>query len=153
MPRENKPPDRSKHGTGRDAGARRLIAGLRVTPQDEALLAVVRPYLADVGSEGELAYRLWRRGLDVTLAEVVGLGATLTSAMTEELLAGLVAQRLMLSLPLLRRTGTLALLGLEAPPLVAPPTIAPLLAPAIGAEAIDAGATKVIRGLGGSDFL
>ena len=73
--------------------------------------------------------------------------------MTEELLAGLVTQRLMLSLPLLRRTGTLALLGLEAPPLVAPPTTAPLLAPTSGAEAIDAGATEVIRGLGGNDFL
>lgn len=58
----------------RPRGGRRLIAGLRVTAHDETLLAVVRPYLTDAESEGEAAYRLWRRGLEVSLAEVVGLG-------------------------------------------------------------------------------
>ncbi|NTU85624.1 MAG: hypothetical protein HGA45_40865 [Chloroflexales bacterium] len=146
----------------RVGGARRLIAGLRVAPQDEALLAVVRPYLADTGSEGELAYRLWRRGLELTLAEVVGLGATLPSGTTEEIIASMVAQRLLLCMPLLRRTGTLARLGIEVSPPGAPRgmtlvPLAPLFSPAtIGqsaSEAIDLSAAEAISSLGGSDFL
>lgn len=140
--------------SARPNGGRRLIAGLRVTAHDEALLAVVRPYLPDAESEGELAYRLWRRGLDVTLAEVVGLGSTPPGGMTEEILAGLVAQRLLLCLPLLRRTGTLALLGLDAAPqerhILAehhqPGNRAP-------ADTIETGAADAIAALGGNDFL
>jgi hypothetical protein len=130
------------------AGPRRLIAGLRVTQADLALIAVVRPYLTDADSEGELAYRLWRRGLEVTLAELAGLGVALPNAFPEDQLATHVAQRLLLVLPLLRRTGKLALLGLEAP--TSRP--APLIAEPEG-DQIDEGAAKIIVGLGGDAFL
>lgn len=146
--------DHGESGSTRQGGARRLIAGLRVTQQDEALLAVVRPYLADAGSEGELAYRLWRRGLDVSLAEVVGLGAALPLGTTEELIAGLVAQRLLLCVPLLRRTGKLVLLGVETAPLIALSAArVEASAPLFGTEAIDESASNTIAGLGGTDFL
>jgi hypothetical protein len=118
------------------------------------LLAVVRPYMTDLSSEGELAYQLWRRGLELALAEVVSIGAHLPPDTSEPFIAGLVAQRLLLSLPLLRRTGTLALLGLEAPaPTVVMTTtdISPTEHPIT--EAIDASASDAITGLGGSDFL
>lgn len=138
----------------RRSGARRLIAGLRISPEEEALLAVVRPYMTDLTSEGELAYRLWRRGLELSLAEVVSIGARLPADTNEPFIAGLVVQRLLLSLPLLRRTGTLALLGLEAssPTVVRTTTDIPATEHSI-TEAIDASASDAITGLGGSDFL
>lgn len=142
--------DQREAGGARPGGVRRLIAGLRVTQQDEALLAVVRPYLADAGSEGDVAYRLWRRGLDVTLAEVVGLGAALPLGTTEELIAGLVAQRLLLCVPLLRRTGKLMLLGIEAPALAV--ASIPAMQVSFG-DHIDNTASDAIAGLGASDFL
>lgn len=154
MAHENRPPDRSKPGRSRDGGGRHLIAGLRVTAQDEALLAVVRPYLADVGSEGELAYRLWRRGLELTLAEVVGLGATLPSGTGEELIARLVAQRLLLCLPLLRQLGLMSLLGIEAPPYGSDEHVPPIRRDvARHEETIDETASDAIADLGGGDFL
>jgi hypothetical protein len=125
-----------------------------VTKQDEALLTVVRPYLADVGSEGDIAYRLWRRGLEITLAEVVGLGAELPPGTMEDLIASLVAQRLLLCVPLLRRTDKLALLGIEPSSWatqVTPSVVA--LVTETGGEAIDESASNAIAGLGGSDFL
>lgn len=146
--------DQGAAGGARQGGARRLIAGLRVTRQDEALLAIVRPYLADAGSEGELAYRLWRRGLEVTLAEIVGLGAALPPGISEDLIANLVAQRLLLCMPLLRRTGKLVLLGAEtATPIAAAVVAAETPAPLPGTEAIDQSAANAIAGLGGTDFL
>lgn len=162
MARSTAQGDRSTPGSARSAEARRLIAGLRVSRHDEALLAVVRPYLADVASEGELAYRLWRRGLEVSLAEAVGLGATPPPGVTEGLIAGLAAQRLLLCAPLLRRTGTLALLGIAASPPSVEGTMAPLPPVTVpdpatvgqGAiETIDESAADAITSLGGSDFL
>jgi hypothetical protein len=138
---------------GRDRRARRLIAGLRVTRQDEALLAMVRPFFPDAASESELAYRLWRRGLEVTLGELVGLGAALPPGASEELIAGLVAQRLLLCVPLLRRTGTLALLGLELESVqnrLANPEVA--IASLVGGS-IDDSASAAVGGMGGTDFL
>lgn len=58
----------------RGGGARQLIAGLRVSEKDKALLAVVRPYFPEADTEGELAERLWRRGLEMTLANALGVG-------------------------------------------------------------------------------
>ena len=141
-------------GSMQPPGGRRLIAGLRVTQLDEDLLAVVRPYLTDVSSEGDAAYRLWLRGLELSLAEVVSLGAPAPQGITEELLAGLVAQRLLLCMPLLRRTGTLALLGLDAAPQERPILAEPHHPgnPAL-ADTIDTGAADAIAALGGSDFL
>jgi hypothetical protein len=136
------------------AGPRRLIAGLRITPQDAALLNVVRPLLPEADSERELAYWLWRRGLELTLAEVVGLGAALPPGTTDEVIAALAAQRLLLCVPLLRRTEKLALLGIEVTPhatCASPSYTAP--AASTAAEAIDATASDAIVGLGGSDFL
>ena len=141
--------------TARSAGARRLLAGLRITPQEEALLNAVRPYLPEADSESELAYRLWRRGLELTLAEVASVGADLPPHTSEELLAGLAAQRLLLCMPLLRRAGKLAALGIEVPPREAalrPPEVVQLL-PLSPPELIDASASDAISGLGGSDFL
>jgi hypothetical protein len=138
----------------RRSAARRLIAGLRISPAEEALLAVVRPYFTDLASEGELAYRLWRRGLELALAEVGSLGARLPPGTNEQFIAGLVAQRFLLCLPLLRRTGTLVLLGLEA----SSPTVVRTTADIPSTEhpfteTIDASASDAITGLGGSDFL
>lgn len=130
-------------------GRRRLIAALRVPPDDERLLAMIQPYLPEADSASELAYRLWRRGLELTLAELAGLGATLPLGLSEEQLATLSAQRVVALLPLLRRTGKLALLGLEQPsqqqiPAIAAPT---------AETAIDASATAAISSLGAADFL
>jgi hypothetical protein len=137
----------------RSNGARRLIAGLRVNQQDEALLAVVRPYLSDASSEGDVAYRLWRRGLEVTLAEVASMGVALPPGSSEELIASLVAQRLLLCLPLLRRTGRLALLGFEG-------AVSTALSSPMGGEPlatttaeVDESAADAVAGLGGNDFL
>lgn len=129
-------------------GQRRLIAGLRITRQDEALLDLVRPFLPEADSEGELAYRLWRRGLELTLAEVAGLGVTMPPGVTDEQLAVLVAQRLLLCLPLLRRTGKVALLGIESAPVLAIP-----ISPLDGPEDIDTSAAMSIAGIGGNEFL
>jgi hypothetical protein len=138
----------------RRGGARRLIAGLRISAEEESLLAVVRPYFTDLSSEGELAYRLWRRGLELALAEAVGIGARLPSGTTEQFIASLVAQRLLLCMPLLRRTGTLALVGLDTPSQTDMP-MRERLAPerTVVPEAIDASAADAIAGLGGNDFL
>lgn len=136
-------------GSGR---ARRLIAGLRISPQDEALLAAVRPFFPEAGSEGELAYRLWRRGLELSVAELVGLGVALPPGTSEELIASLVAQRLLLCVPLLRRAGMLPLLGLAAPPPAEPSTVARTQA-APEADVIDAGAADAVTGLGAAEFL
>jgi hypothetical protein len=129
-------------------GQRRLIAGLRVTRQDEALLAAVRPLFPDADSAGDLAYRLWRRGLELTLAELASLGVTLSPALSEDLLATLAAQRLLLYLPLLRRTGKLALLGIESALVLAMPT-----SPPYSPADIDTAAAVTIAGMGGGDFL
>ena len=143
-----------KVGSAHGAGPRRLIAGLRITPRDAELLAVVRPFFPDADSEAELAYRLWRRGLELALTEAVSIGARLPPDTNEQLIAGLVAQRFLLCLPVLRRTGTLVLLGLEA----SSPTVVLTTAdiPSTehpSTEAIDASASDAITGLGGSDFL
>lgn len=130
-------------------GRRRLIAALRVPPDDERLLALVQPYLPEADSAGELAYRLWRRGLELTLAELAGLGVTLPLGLSEEQLATLSAQRVVALLPLLRRTGKLALLGLEQPAQEQVPTIATPTED----TAIDASATAAISSLGAADFL
>ncbi len=128
--------------------ASRLIAGLRITKQDEALLDIVRPFFPDADSAGELAYRLWRRGLELTLAELASVGVALPPDLTEEILATLVAQRLLLCLPLLRRTGALALLGSESAPALTMPT-----SPPDGPADIDMAAAVTIAGMGGGDFL
>lgn len=153
MPRTSANPTMPKRATGQRSGQRRLIAGLRVSELDERLLALVAPFFPEVDSAGDLAYRLWRRGLELTLAEAAGLGVTLAPDVSEELIAGLVAQRLALCVPLMRRTGTLALLGIDAAPfqLVVPSTNREVVATA--ADAIDATASDAITGLGGSDFL
>ena len=136
------------------SAARRLLAGLRVTRHDEALLAVVRPFLAEAGSESEFAYRLWRRGLELTLAEAISVGAALPPGTSEERIASLVAQRLTLCMPLLRRTGMLRLLGIEpaAPIVTSGSPIAPPVIPA-WEEAIYQGAADAIAALGGINFL
>jgi hypothetical protein len=139
---------------GRRPGTRRLIAGLRITAQDEALLNVVRPFLPEADSESELAYRLWRRGLELTLAEVVGLGAGLPSGDSKEVLARLVAQRVLLCLPLLRSVGMLSLLGIETLPRAPEEDISRVPPQTIGhEEAIDQTASDAITDLGGGDFL
>lgn len=132
-------------------GRRRLIAGLRVSDQDVQLLTLVAPFFPEADSAGDLAYRLWRRGLELALAEAVGLGAELPPGTTEGQLANLVAQRLTLCLPLLRRTGKLALFGAEAP--LAERVLIPPTAAASSDEAIDSSAADAITSLGGNDFL
>ncbi len=133
---------------------RRLIAGLRIAEQDEALLDVVRPFFPEADTEGELAYRLWRRGLDVTLAEAVGVGATLPPSTNEEVVARLAVQRLLLCLPLFRRTKLLALLGLEiAHQAVQPDTAAKSTSIDAQEEPVDEHAAAAIASLGGSEFL
>jgi len=68
--------------------------------------------------------------------------------LTEEQLATLSAQRIVLLLPLLRRTGKLALLGLEHAASPRPPQpLAPTAIP------IDEAAARVVADLGGTEFL
>jgi hypothetical protein len=86
---------------------------LRVTERDEALMALLRPYMAGVTNESEQAYTLVREGLLMRLAALAALGVGLDGAVDEEVLAAHAAQQLLLVLPLLRRTGRLALLGME----------------------------------------
>jgi hypothetical protein len=133
-PRQKRTSD--EPGAERRSGARRLIAGLRISQEEETLLAVVRPYFTDLSSEGELAYRLWRRGLELALAEVVSIGARLPPDTQEQFIASLVAQRLLLSLPLLRRTETLTLLGLE--------TFYPAVVTSAGNPSIESPTTEAI---------
>lgn len=136
---------------GDRAGPRRLIAGLRVSAADEPLLDAVRPFFPGADTAGELAYRLWRRGLELTLAELAGAGAALPPGTSEEVIATLAAQRLALCLPLLRRTGRLAALGIAPEHYI---STAPAVAEAaVSAESIDGHAGEVIAALGASDFL
>lgn len=86
---------------------------LRVTERDEALLALLRPYMAGVTNESEQAYTLVREGLLMRLAALAALGAHPPDAPDEEILATHAAQQLLLILPLLRRTGKLSLLGID----------------------------------------
>lgn len=140
--------------TQRAGKTRRLIAGLRISPQDEALLDAVRPFFPEAETEGELAYRLWRRGLDVTLAEIVGVGALLPPGVSEEGVARLAVQRLLLCLPLFRRTNLLALLGLELARQTSPlDTEAQPASIHDLEEPVDEHAAAAIMSLGGSDFL
>jgi hypothetical protein len=90
----------------------------------------------------------------VTLAEVIGVGAPLPPGMSEQRLASLVAQRLLLCLPLLRRTGILTLLELDAAP-QAPQVILEHqgLIGSVPTETIDTGDSSAIAALGGNDFL
>ena len=133
---------------------RRLIAALRISEQDEALLDIVRSFFPEVDTEGELAYRLWRRGLDVTLAEAVGVGASLPPGASEEGVARLAVQRLLLCLPLFRRTRLLALLGLEfAHPLSPSDPEATPASISATEELVDEHAAAAIVSLGGSEFL
>jgi hypothetical protein len=144
-----------KRSTESRAGkTRRLIAGLRISQQDEALLDVVRSFFPEAETEGELAYRLWRRGLDVTLAEAVGIGAPLPPGTSEDSIARLAFQRLLLCLPLFRQTNLLALLGLELASSVSPPA-SELRSARVDApeEPVDEHAAAAIVSLGGSEFL
>lgn len=101
-----------------------------------------------------MAYRLWRRGLEMTLAEAVSLGVAPPPGITEAELASLVAQRLLLAVPLLQRTGKLALLGMEAS---GSPRETSLMGTPKGAGAatdeIDEAAATAVVDLGGSAFL
>lgn len=138
----------------RQSGARRLIAGLRISRQDERLLEVVRPLLPEAASEGELAYRIWRRGLELALAEAAGLGAALPPNVSEEQIAALAAQRLLLCVPLLRRAGKLKLLGIDAERVAAEPMAIDTTSGARGdRDLIDEDAADTIAGMGASAFL
>jgi len=146
------PPDRVRPGEKmrRPGEPRRLIAGLRVSHVDEQLLALIAPFYPEADSAGDLAYRLWRRGLELALAELVSVGAPLPAGITEDQLATLVAQRVTGCLPLLRRTGKLALLQLEVPAPQQEPERSTLV---VSTPEIDASAAVTVVGLGGADFL
>ena len=88
---------------------------LRVTDRDDELMALVRPYLVSVTNESELSYQLVREGLLMRLAILAALGGDLGDAIAEDVVSTHAAQHLLLCLPLLRRTGKLALLGMELP--------------------------------------
>lgn len=143
------PPDDEAQGESRRTGkGRRRLFALRVPVAEERVQALLRPYIAEE-TDADLAYRIWQRGLRVALAEYAGLGMTLPPEEREELVAARVAQLFLLCLPLLRRTGTLALLGLEPAGVAAQRD-----GPAAPAEPeIDTDSTAAISGLGGSEFL
>lgn len=85
---------------------------LRVTERDEALLAALRPFMSGINSDSEQVYTLVREGMIMRLAALAALGVSLSED-DEDLLAVYAAQQLLLIVPLLRRTGKLALLGME----------------------------------------
>jgi hypothetical protein len=109
----------------------------------------VRPLFPEADTEGELAYRLWRRGLKLSLAEAAGLSVAVLPGITDERLATLVAQRLLLCRPLLQRTGKLALVSRDVP---VPDATSYLTWPALTPEHIDNKAAEAIVGLGGNHF-
>ena len=143
----------TRNADRRASHARRLIAGLRISAQDEALLDAVRPFFPEHTSEGELAYRLWRRGLELALAEAASVGAAFPAGTSEEQIVSLVAQRLLLCLPLLRRSGMLYLLEVAVGSVVPEPSASHPAAASSEVDTIDESAAKVISGLGASKFL
>lgn len=142
-------PGSAERGNGRRAskGQRRLFA-LRIPIAEEQLQERLRPYIGEE-TDADLAYRIWQRGLKVALAEYAGLGMELPPEESEDLVAARAAQLFLLCLPLLRRTGKLGLLGLEAASsLERPPGQIVAEEPEIDVTSPDA-----ITGLGGSEFL
>lgn len=139
----------AKRGDGRRGGkGQRKLFALRIPAAEERLQELLRPYIAEE-TDADLAYRIWQRGLKVALAEYAGLGMELPREESEELVAARVAQLFLLCLPLLRRTGKLELLGLEA----AGPVERPAWQVAAEDPEIDASSPDAITGLGGSEFL
>lgn len=149
--RERSKPSRRGRAPGpAPSGRRRLIAGLRVSTEDERLLALVAPLFPEADSAGDLAYRLWRRGLELTLAELASLSEASIAGLPEAQIATLAAQRVLLCLPLLQRTGMLAAL-----PFVAYGAASPLGQPRASTpvEAIGEEAAAAVVSLGASEFL
>lgn len=107
---------RKRGGADDRGGWRELIAGLRVSPDEIEQKNAVRDLYPEASSEAELAYRIWRRGLQVDLARLVSMGGELPPGVTERQLAMLVTQDLLACLPLLNRVGTLSeIVALLAP--------------------------------------
>ena len=140
----------ARRGANSRGGVRTLIAALRVTDVDLQLLDAVRPLLAEIDTAGELAYRVWRRGLESLLAEVAAVGGALPAGFTDAQIAILAAQRLVAVLPLLQRTDKLALLQLQGHRIDSVPEPMP---PMAWEEGIDTTATETILLLGGNEFL
>jgi hypothetical protein len=131
-------------------GPRRLIAGLRVSERDLVLLAVVRPF-CDGDSEAEIAHRIWRRGLEVTLAELVSAGVELPpGVLTEQQLAIVIHRHVQLCAPLLERAGLVVRSLMDEPQ---PMRDATLRVAVIEETAVDPLAGEAIERLGGTEFL
>ncbi|MBX0331442.1 hypothetical protein K2Z83_27700 [Oscillochloris sp. ZM17-4] len=134
---------------GRPPGDRSTFGRLRITVDERDQAGAIQPLYPEVDNDSDLAYRIWRRGLQIDLARLVSLGGTIPAGMTEEALAMLIAQDLLHCLPLLRRTGVLATLQIEVSD---GSTGLPPVDNAVEDEIADDAADS-IQGLGGTDFL
>ncbi len=147
---EEPSPSPRGRGKGRPLGIRKPRT-LRIATADEALLAVVRPFISGVDTDADLIYHIWQPGLDIQVGQLLSMGVPLPPGYTEEAIALRIAQHVVLCMPLLRRTGKLALLGInegvDMPPIVAPP---PHLE---GNGEIDPGASDIIASMGADDFI
>lgn len=131
-------------GSGR--GARVDLGHMRVSGRErEMALAVGQLYL-ESDTLSDLAYRIWRRGLTIDLARLASVSGQLPGGLSEDELAVMIAQDLLHCIPLLRRTGKLALLQLSD-------TAAQAVANEPEGETIDSEAADNVRGLGGADFI
>jgi hypothetical protein len=123
----------------------------RATPKEvERAQAVAARYPA-ARTQSDLNVQLWLRGLLLAEAQAVAAGAPLPRGMREEVLATAIAQELLAVLPLLRRTGRLALLGLELE--LSVPMAAAALAVSMDTGEVDAAAAADVADMGGDDFL
>lgn len=146
-------PARRREATQRGS-SRDQIANLRVTLEERAQKNLVRVLYPEADSEAELAYRIWRRGLQVDLARLASMGEALPPGMTERHLAMLVTQDLLACVPLLNRAGTLQHIVDMLTPHAEPPTA--VLADALDDDApgaIDPSASESVAAFGADDFL
>lgn len=141
----------SRRGGGKQGGARHQVASLRITSVEIAHKELVRLLYPEADNETDLAYRIWRRGLQFDLARIASMGERLPEGIAEDQLAMLIVQDVLACLPLLQRTGRLSqiLALLNAAPLRQDESEG--CEP--GAPEIDASAADSIADLGGGDFM
>jgi hypothetical protein len=145
--------DRSAHRDGERWAPRNVQKALRITESDEVLLETARLYIPEASSESDLGYIIWKRGLILTLAKAISAGAALPAVMGEDQLASLIAQELLNVMPLLKRTGRLALLNLVLAASDEIATGTPSAQAVPDDEDLDSESLEELTDLGGADFI
>jgi hypothetical protein len=120
---------------------------IRLTAAELRQIADVAHAMPHAASPAELLEQLTRRGLLLTAAQACAVSGNAPTGMTPVTLARLAALELAGVLPLLRRHGCLALLGLD------PADAAPASASPLDTGEIDAAAAEDVADLSGGAFL